>query len=462
MSGLREVDVVPTVRNARHGRGRTMRHQRLLATAAVVGAFALVASACAGEEASPGGGGTPADEFGSVQVAPGDPIKVGTLLVETTADKNLGLDSEYGVELAVDHLDGTFDQTDGQILGHPIALVKEDDKCDASGGQEGGTKLAADPQIVAVIGTSCSSAALGVADKILGDKGIPLISPSNTNPALTQEGVHNPFYLRTAHNDVIQAGVVSDFVIQRLNPQSAATIHDESPYTTALSELFADNMKKQGVEVTAIEAINSEQQDFKALLTKMGQQAPDVIYMPDFEPACGLIPKQAEDVQGLADTTFISSDGCANPETAELGGDAVNGMYRSGPDLTGFAQADFYNNEFLPAYTELSGENSPLSTFHAHAYDAFNILAEAIKKVAVQGDDGSLTIGRSALRDALFATSGYQGIVGTITCNPLGDCATDVAIAVYQIPNDPSVSAKAGAQPVFKETKTLADFGVGT
>ncbi len=91
-------------------------------------------------------------------------------------------------------------------------LSNEDDLCSADGGQAGGTALAADPEIVAVIGTSCSSAALGVADTILGDKGIILLSPSNTNPGLTAEGTHQPFYLRTAHNDKIQGAIVSDFV----------------------------------------------------------------------------------------------------------------------------------------------------------------------------------------------------------------------------------------------------------
>ena len=97
-----------------------------------------------------------------------------------------------------------------------VELSQEDDLCSAEGGQAGATALAADPSIVAVIGTSCSSAALGVADTILSDKGILLISPSNTNPGLTSEEAHQPFYLRTAHNDKIQGAIVADFVYKEL------------------------------------------------------------------------------------------------------------------------------------------------------------------------------------------------------------------------------------------------------
>ncbi len=151
-------------------------------------------------------------EFGCVTVAAGEPIKIGTLLVITGENQSLGLDSQHGAELAVDYWgDNAFDDVNGQIKGHEVTLVNEDEGCSAEGGTAGAQKLATDTQIVAVIGTSCSSAALGVADKIFGDLGIPLVSPSNTGPALTNPSTHNPFYLRTAHNDKLQGRVVADF-----------------------------------------------------------------------------------------------------------------------------------------------------------------------------------------------------------------------------------------------------------
>lgn len=431
-----------------------------LVLAALVGALALVTAACAqegpGGQTGPTGGTTgPAeDPMGVVEVGPGEPITVGTLLAISGDVAFLGLDSQYGVELAVDYLDGAFDGTPGQIAGHDVNLVNEDDGCSAEGGQAGATKLAADPQMVAVIGTSCSSAALGVADQILADKGIMLISPSNTNPNLTAEGVWTGWYARTAHNDKIQGAIVADFAYDELGARSAATINDESPYADALAAVFRQVFESKGGTITAVEAIQSTDTDFKPLLTSIGQQSPDVLYFPNFNPACALIAKQAADVPGLRDTALIGSDGCADPSYTKTAGAAADGSYISQPDTSAFQQGDFYQNEFLPAYRELVGDD-PTAAFHAHSFDAFMILAQAIEQVAIEGDDGSLSIPRTALKDAVLATSGHQGITGVITCNATGDCATEVTIGIYQVPAVPFDDPK--AKPVFSETKSLED-----
>jgi branched-chain amino acid transport system substrate-binding protein len=387
-----------------------------------------------------------------VEVAAGAPIKLGTLLSISGDTANLGTDSQHGVALAIDYLDGKLDGTDGQLLGHDVQLQNEDDGCSAEGGQAGATALAADPDILAVIGTSCSSAALGVADKIFSDKGIILLSPSNTNPGLTSPEAHQPFYLRTAHNDKIQGAIVSDFVYTKEGITTAATINDESPYADGLAEAFRDNFKDAGGTITAVEAINSGDTDFKPLLTSIAQGNPGALYFPDFNPACALIAKQAADI--MPDTLLIGSDGCLETGFLDTAGEAADGVFASSPDLSVFAQGDFYTNEFLPQYKETFG-TAPTSVFHAHAFDAANILFDAVKKVAVKNDDGSLSIPRQALADALYATKGYDGITGTITCTPLGDCATDVTIAVFEAPAWPVEGGEPNAQPVFSETKNL-------
>ena len=316
------------------------------------------------------------------------------------------------------------------------------------------TALAADPSIVAVIGTSCSSAALGVADKILSDKGILLISPSNTNPGLTSRGAHQPFYLRTAHNDKIQGAIVSDFVFTEQGLTTAATINDESPYADGLAAAFRANFEAAGGTITAVEAINSTDTDFKPLLTSIAEGNPEVLYFPDFNPACALIAKQAADI--MPDTLLIGSDGCLATDFLETAGAAADGVFASSPDLSVFANGDFYKNEFIPAYEESFG-SSPTSVFHAHSFDAMNILFDAIEAVAVENEDGSLSIPRQALRDAIFATSGYEGITGTITCSELGDCATDVTIGIFEAPGWPVEGGSGDDSPVFSETKTLDD-----
>ena len=110
----------------------------------------------------------------------------------------LGTDSRNGVEIAID-------DAGGKILGHTIKFDGEDGGCSADGGQAAGTKLAADPTIVAVIGTSCSSEARA-AEPLLSAAGFVTISSSNTAPDLTDptNPNHYPGYFRTAHNDKIQ------------------------------------------------------------------------------------------------------------------------------------------------------------------------------------------------------------------------------------------------------------------
>jgi len=438
-----------------------MRHRRWLTPLVLLGAFAMIAAACSNSSSAAGGstsGGASVDcnaAPGCVTVAAGAPIQIGTLLSVSGDNADLGQDSLYGVELAIDHLDGTFDGTPGQIDGHDVQLQQEDDTCSAEGGQAGATKLAANPDIVAVIGTSCSGAALGVADKTLGDKGIVLLSPSNTNPALTAQGTHNPYYFRTAHNDLIQGLVVADFAVKKLSATTAATIHDESPYTEGLTTAFANAFQKQNGQVVDGEVIDSSQQSYTPVLTKIGQKSPDLLYGPDYTAECALILKQGHQVSGLANTTFMGSDGCFASNFIKLAGSAINGAYYSAPCLSCFQQKDFYTNEFLPAYKQLAG-TAPISAFHAHAYDALNLLAAAIDKAAVKNSDGSLTIPRTALRDAVQGTSNMQGIVTTYTCTDLGDCASIVTIGVYLAPNLAIEGATGNGTPVFTETKRLA------
>ncbi|RME48883.1 MAG: hypothetical protein D6796_05685, partial [Caldilineae bacterium] len=117
------------------------------------------------------------------------------------------------------------------------------------------------------------------------------------------------------------------------------------------------------------------------------------------------------------------------PEFIDAAGPAGEGMYFTGPDLS--FENPIYD-KFLEEYKSTYGTD-PTAPFHAHAYDATNMILDAIEKVAVE-QDGTLYISRSALRDALYATKDFEGITGTLTCNELGDCA-DPKISVVQIQN---------------------------
>lgn len=407
-----------------------MKLSRLLV---IVALLSLVAAACGG-----GGGGTPeeceADEFGCVTVAAGEPIKIGTLLVITGENQTLGTDTQNGITLAADYWgDETFDGTNGQIAGHDIQLVHEDDGCSAEGGTAGAQRLVTDTQIVAVLGTSCSSAALGVADKIFGDQGIVLVSPSNTSPALTVPGTHNPFYLRTAHNDTIQGAAVAQFAFEELGAASAATIHDGSPYAEGLANAFAASYQELGGTITDQVSIQTGESDYSSILTDLATGGPELLYFPIFVAEGGLITQQA--VENGSFTYLAGSDGLATPDwIAAAGAENAEGVYISGPDLSELAgDAEFYEGQFLPAYQEAFG-SEPFQVFHAHGFDALNMVLTAIESVMIEDGD-TLHIPRTALKDALFATENFPGLTGSLTCNENGDCQPSATIGVVTVEN---------------------------
>lgn len=414
-----------------------MKQRRWLVLSSLLGALVLVAAACNGDD----GGATNGDGDGAtcpegdtcVEIGPGEPIRVGTLLVITGENASLGLDSQHGVELAVDYLDDTFDATPGQILGHDIELVNEDDGCSAEGGTAGATALASDPSIVAVIGTSCSSAGEPAA-QILSDAQIAVVSPSNTAPSLTDPATHQEFYLRTAHNDKVQGAAMAQFVSEELGVSTAATIHDGSPYADQLQQVFADTLTNEyGGSITTQEGVQVGDTDFGPLLNSIAADAPEFLYYPIFVAEGGLITAQVREIGQLDDTDLGGADGMLTPDWIDAAGaDNAEGVFLSGPDL-GFA-GGFYEEEFIPAYEDQFGE--PTSVFHAHSFDAANLIFQAIEEVAIEDGD-SLLIPRVALKDALFSITGYEGIVGTLDCTPaddaIGDCNAGATITVSQV-----------------------------
>jgi branched-chain amino acid transport system substrate-binding protein len=362
------------------------------------------------------------DAIGCVDIAPGEPIHLAYAMVISGPDQTLGVDSRTGLEVSI--------ALKGQVLGHDVTLTGEDDGCSAEGGQAAGTKLAADPTIVAVFGTSCSSAAR-VAVPLLSQAGFSIISASNTAPDLTRAGDPNnhPGYLRTAHNDEIQGAAAARFAFEKMGVTKAATIHDGSLYAESLQAVFAKSFQEMGGEITTQEAVDPNATDFKSVLTSIAAGAPEFIYHPIFIKAGSLIINQAKQVPGLENVYLMGADGMFSPDVVEGAGEAVEGTFVSSPDLAAFS-AD-YQTVFLPKYKELSGVEEPVSIFHAHAFDAANMVFAAIEKVAVQDTDGTLHIGRQALRDALYATKDFPGLTGNLTCTPTGDCA-DPKIAVYE------------------------------
>jgi branched-chain amino acid transport system substrate-binding protein len=362
-----------------------------------------------------------AADKGVVKLKKGEPVHLAYWFVISGPNTSLGMDTVRGCEIAIEEFGG-------KVKGHAIKLSGQDTGCGPEGGQAAATKIASDPTVVAAIGSNCSSAAKpGV--PILWNAGIPTISPSNTAPYLTdpKRGDGYGGYLRTCHNDTIQGAVAAQFAKNVLKMDSAATIHDGSVYAEQLAQVFAATFKKMGGTVTAQEAVGPGDTDMRPVLTSIATGKPGIIYYPIFIAEGGHITRQAKEVSGLENTRLMGADGIFSPDFYKAAGEAAVGMFHTSPDFSAFPAV--YQN-FLKKHQEQYGKK-PEAPFHAYAYDAAMMILKAIDKVGVAGSDGSLSIDRMKLRDALYATKGYKGMTGTLNCDQYGDCA-DPAIAVYR------------------------------
>jgi branched-chain amino acid transport system substrate-binding protein len=385
------------------------------------------------------------DPLGCVDIGPNDPIHIAYAFVTSGADATLGLDTKYGAEIAVD-------DKGGKLLGHPIKFDGQDSGCNAEGGTAAATKLAADKTIIAVNGTNCSSEAVpGV--PIMSQAGFTIVSPSNTSPYLTDPAKRSPGYFRTAHNDKVQGAVAAQFVYNQLKFTKVAAIHDGGPYTEALARVFADTFKQLGGTVTAIEAVGPDDTDMKPALTRIAAGQPQLIYFPIFVKAGGFVCAQMRDVAGLEKTVMMGADGIFTPDFVKACGNNAIGMHWSSPDFSAFGTG---YADLVAKYLKKYNVKGTLAPFHAHAYDAMNVIFAAIEKVAVKDPDGTLHIGRQALRDAVAATKDFKGLTGNLTCDPNGDCA-DPRIAVYKLADEAAYTAAVGGTmpttPFWKQTK---------
>ena len=359
------------------------------------------------------------DAIGCVSYAEGEPVRIASALVITGPNTQLGLDSQYGVEVAMSFQDTLF--------GHEIELQAEDDGCNAEGGQAAGQKITSDPSIVAIVGTSCSGAGVAMSS-VVSEAGYSMVSPSNTSPVLTDPDIAwHPGYYRSAHNDKVQGAAIADFAFNELGLSTAAAIHDGDPYTEGLANAFRVSFEALGGSITTFTAVVVGDTDMRPVLTEVAAGAPEFISFPVFTAECAFLAKQAGEVAGLEGTVLAAADGCISADAAAAIGEAGAGMYFSGPDIsfTGSLYEDF-----KAEYTAISGEDL-LSVFHAHAFDAARMIFACVEEVGVE-DGGDLHIGRQDLRDCLSATSNFTGITGSLTCNDYGDCA-DPKITVSEL-----------------------------
>jgi len=354
------------------------------------------------------------DAIGCVEIAPGEPIKIVSLQALSGAMAANGLSHLRSIELALD-------DRKGEILGHPIELLSADSLCSREGGATAAAKIAADPQIVGIIGPTCSGAAAS-AMKVVAEAGLVMISGSSTAPSLTSVGRKpgsdwQPGFLRTAQNDALSGRVAATFAFQVLGVKKAATLDDGDPYTRGLADAFRQAFTEFGGEIVLDAGINKGDTDMRPVLTAVTRSEAELLYFPVFRPEGDYIVLQASDMGELENVTLMSAEGLYLDTFVQAVGQAGVGVHMIIPSIPGSPAHDAVVSRYETKYGE-----APTAVYYAHTYDAVNLLFDALQVVAVQDKDGRLHIGRQALRDTLYSTSGYQGLTGSLTCDQFGDC----------------------------------------
>ena len=380
-----------------------------------------------------------------VTIGGGEAVHVRSLLTHTIA-ASLGDPSRNAVELAVADF--------GMIHGHGVELGEAiDGTCGPEGGRAGAEQIVADSRVLGVIGTSCSGAAVA-ASPVISEAGLVMISPSNTSPRLTSDLAGNassdyhPGYFRVAVNDLFQARAVADFAYNKLGLRRMVAVDDGDPYTTALVGAFGNAFAAVGGEVPVRARIDKGQQDMTSVLAEFAEAGPDGIFFPLFDEEGIPFAKQVKEFDGLEGATLIT--GAALLDSEFLATPQSEGIYAAGPE------ADLGTNvnaatgksvdDALAAYEAAYG-GFPGTPYWAHSYDATTLLLSAIASIAIR-DGESLIVDRNALRRELFATSGFQGLVGTLSSDAFGDCGTG-RINIYHH-TDPSITDPAQLPVVYR------------
>ncbi len=353
------------------------------------------------------------DPLGCVRVPSGGKMHIAYLL-------NMpGLEAMNGAAVAVDQA--------GSILGHAIlfdGFSRQD--CSNVDLQADAAKLLRDASVLAIVGTTCSGEAMAVMPAISA-AGFSMVSPSNTNAGLTDPGTAG--YLRVSWSDNEQGSVAAEYARSELGLTKAATI-DDGGISAGLAQAFVDGFVGSGGTITAEKTIAVGQTDMRTELTDIELGSPGMVYLPVYMPEGGYIVNQAGVILGPPGTVHLmGSDGLRDQSLVLSTGSDLQGFLVTGLDTAQFGAG---YPSFVTAYTTKFGTAPADGAYAPFGFDAFNVIKAAIESAAVDLGGGAHLIGRQALRNALYATSGFPGLTGTITCQPDGDCAATPALGVFQ------------------------------
>jgi branched-chain amino acid transport system substrate-binding protein len=351
------------------------------------------------------------DPFGCAVFAPGDTVKIGMGAPMTGGNASYGIDISQGATIAVE--DG------GDVQGWKFELDAEDDGGTPEGGAAVANKLASDPAVVAVAGhifSGATSSAMPIYEKA----GIPMLSPSATNPALTTTG--SKVFNRIAFTDLNQGNAAADYLFNTLGVKKLAAIHDGSDYGKGLADIVVAQFEKDGGEVVDEVAITPGETDYTAVLSAVASKAPEAIFFGGYTAEGAIVANQMKQT-GLENAIFFGDDGTYGEDFLARTGANGEGAYATiAPASPDSAAKEAFNAAYLDEFGKEAGSLSPYTWA---GYDSAAALISVVKSVAFVGPDGKLYVPRTAMMDGVRSLSNYVGLSGTFTCQDNGECNVD-------------------------------------
>ncbi|MFH0783522.1 MAG: ABC transporter substrate-binding protein [Pseudomonadota bacterium] len=322
-----------------------------------------------------------------------DPVKIAAIFSKTgPAVVVPGLRPEFSaIQLAVKELNDA-----GGLLGHPIEVLEFDNQSTALGAKQAALE-AIKAKVIAVIGATRSSHALGMAPA-LQDSGIPMLSPSSTNPQVTLVG---DCIFRVCFIDDFQGEVMATFALKELQAKTAVVLTNTSEkFSLSLAGVFIEKFKKLGGKILWEGDYLGDAVNFEEQLGKLKELKPDVCFVPGYDTDTGFIVKQSREL-GI-ESIFLSGDGLTQ-DLYKYAGTAAAGTYF----LKHWHQEDLdpKSRQFVQAYEQEYSKMPDAVT--ALSYDAVLILADAVKRAN--------SIEPQNIRSALAETQGFKGVSGDIT-----------------------------------------------
>jgi branched-chain amino acid transport system substrate-binding protein len=324
---------------------------------------------------------------------PNAPIVIGAFLSMTGPLATFGQTTERGARMAIDELNQS-----GGVRGRKLVLEVLDDQGKADEAGSTVARLIDVSGAIAVMGEVASTLSL-VGGRIAQRRGIPMVSPSSTNPKVTQVG---DYIFRVCFLDPFQGFVMAKFAHENLKVQRVAIFRDvRNDYSIGLAESFSKAFLRMGGQIVADESYGAGDTEFSAQLTKIKSQNPEALYVPGYYTDVGAIARQARRL-GIS-APMMGGDGWESSELRSIGGKDIVGSYYSNH----FAHDNPTPSakRFIAGYSARYHE--PPSALASLGYDATLVIGDALRRAK------ALT--PKALRDALAETKQFPAATGSLT-----------------------------------------------